>query len=103
MNAPPGMEVDHRNRNTLDNRRANLRICTTAQNQRNRPKQKNNSSGHKGVDFQKRGKSYRARITADKKTFYLGNFEKADEAGAAYKKAAKVHHREFALKTPRNG
>jgi hypothetical protein len=98
MNPPENMQIDHVNKNTLDNRRCNLRVCTVSQNQMNRGKQKNNSTGYKGVNQDKRckRKKYRTRITKDKKTYYLGNFEKPSEAGQAYKKAVKQHHGEFA-------
>jgi hypothetical protein len=101
INAPPDMDVDHRNRNPLDNRRSNLRICTPAQNARNRPKPKNNTTGEKGVDYQKRQKSYRARIMADNQSYYLGNFDNPSAAGAAYRQAAKLHHGEFRYKEPK--
>ena len=103
MNPPPDKQIDHKNKNTLDNRRANLRICTNSENQMNRGKTRANGSGFKGVNLQKRlkRKKYRARITADKKTFYLGNFEDAAEAGSAYRKAAKQHHGEFMGREPR--
>jgi hypothetical protein len=95
---PGNMQVDHINKNTLDNRRCNLRVCTSSENQMNRGKTKANTSGFKGVNCEKRKKrkKYRARITADKKTFYLGNFEKVSDAGAAYKEAVKVYHGQFA-------
>ena len=97
MNPPSDMQVDHKNKNTLDNRRCNLRICTHSENLMNRGRQKNNSTGYKGVNRDERKrKKYRARIAVNKKTYYLGNFEKPDEAGAAYKKAAKLRHGEFA-------
>jgi len=98
LNPPVNMQVDHKNRNKLDNRRQNLRICTVSQNGMNREKQRNNRSGFKGVDANRRCKkgSYRARITANKKVFYLGSFKNPDEAGEAYKKAARQYHGEFA-------
>jgi hypothetical protein len=98
MKPLPDMQVDHANKNTLDNRRCNLRICTPSQNLMNRGKSRGNTTGRKGVNKDKRRqrKSYRARITANKKTFNLGYFEELDEAGAAYEKGAKKHHGKFA-------
>ena len=98
MNPPENMQIDHKNKNKLDNRRCNLRICTNSENLMNRGKQRDNTTGFKGVSTDKRckRKKYRARITADKKTYFLGNFEKPDEAGKAYKKAVKQYHGEFA-------
>jgi hypothetical protein len=98
MNPPKNMQVDHKNKNKLDNRRCNLRVCTHSENQMNRGKTKANSTGYKGVNRDKRGKRkiYRARIAADGKTYCLGYFEKPDEAGAAYKKAVKQRHGKFA-------
>jgi len=95
-NAPANMQVDHKNKNKLDNRRINLRVCSNSENQMNRGKTKSNTTGYKGVGRKKRGKKFRARISAYKKTYHLGYFEKADKAGAAYRKAAKQYHKEFA-------
>jgi hypothetical protein len=66
----------------------------------NRGKTKSNTSGYKGVNCEKKRKrkKYRAQITVNRKTFYLGNFEKADEAATAYRKAAKQHHGRFMFK-----
>jgi len=93
-----GMQIDHRNRNPLDNRRSNLRICTPSQNQMNRPKTKRNTSGFKGVtlDGRRKRKKFQARISVDKKTYHLGGFEKADAAASSYKKAAERLHGKFA-------
>lgn len=86
--------VDHANGNGLDNRRANLRPATNAENQRNRPVQANNTSGFKGVGLH-RGK-WRAQIKLDGKRRHLGYFATPDEAGRAYDDAARELHGEFA-------
>ena len=56
LNAPPGLLVDHRNHDTLDNRRENLRLATYVENGRNRRKlsRRNKSSKYKGVTFYKK-------------------------------------------------
>jgi len=97
MSPPDNLQIDHINKNTLDNRRCNLRVCTNSENQMNRGKTRSNTSGYKGVNLEKKKqrKKYRARITANKTTHYLGNFEKPADAGKAYKEAAKVHHGEY--------
>lgn len=48
-----GLTVDHINRNPLDNRRCNLRLCTQQDNAKNKSRYKNNKSGFKGVYFLK--------------------------------------------------
>jgi hypothetical protein len=97
MNPPANMQIDHVNHDTLDNRRCNLRVCTNSENLMNRGKTKSNTSGFKGVNREKRlkRKKYRARITANKKTFYLGNFDDPAQAGEAYQEAAREYHGEF--------
>jgi HNH endonuclease len=58
---PGELHVDHVNRNKLDNRRCNLRVCSDAQNKRNRDKQINNTSGYRGVCLD--GRTYRVQIS----------------------------------------
>lgn len=96
MGDPGGKDIDHINRNPLDNRRDNLRICSHQQNTFNRTKYSNNTSGFKGVSFHKEKQKFRANINIDGKRKHLGYFENAEDAHEEYKKAAIKHHGEFA-------
>lgn len=82
-----GLEVDHINRNKLDNRRRNLRIVTKSQNVRNRGKTSVNKSGFKGVSWQSVFKKWRATIVVNKKQLHLGYFNTPAKAHKAYCKA----------------
>jgi hypothetical protein len=102
MDAPPDLEVDHERHRPLadkviDNRRENLRICTTQQNQCNRRPQCGGTSAFKGVRWHKRDRKWHARIQVDGKTKHLGNFTDEIAAAAAYDAAALKHFGEFAL------
>ena len=90
-----GEHADHINRNPLDNRKANLRICTPNQNFCNRPGVKG-SSNYKGVAWHKATGKWRAYIQLDKQHEYLGYFDKEKDAALAYNEAAKRIHGEFA-------
>lgn len=94
--AEKGQIVDHRNQNTLDCRRGNIRICTHAENMRNRGVRVDSTNGLKGVFYDKKTNRYRARIKVDGKCVYLGKFKSAEEAKAAYDEAAVRLHGEFA-------
>jgi hypothetical protein len=92
LNAPDGLHGDHINGDTLDNRRSNLRLATSAQNAWNRDKYKNNTTGYKGVTYDKgRGKA-RAQITVHGKHRHLGWFDDPREAALAYDQAARQYH-----------
>lgn len=95
-NAPAGVLVDHRNRNKLDNRRANLRVADRSTNGMNRSAQLNNTSGFKGVSLHKKTGRWRAYITVHKKTRHLGLFATPELAHEAYVRAAAELHGEFA-------
>lgn len=91
-----GMMVDHKNGNTLDNRRCNLRHATHQQNMRNRKMQSNNVSGYRGVAWNKRAKVWVASIKVNGVQTHLGSFASVEDAYAAYCVASATHHGEFA-------
>lgn len=88
----PRKPIDHINCNRHDNRIANLRLVTVAENNRNRPKQSNNTTGYKGVTLHRTTGRYEAKISANKKRYFLGSFPSAEEAFRAYSEAAKTLH-----------
>lgn len=96
LDCASGEEGDHKNGNTLDNRRENLRKCTHLQNGRNRLKSKNNTSGFKGVTWHTCGNKWLAQIRVNYKTISLGHYDDPVEAARAYDAAAKLHFGEFA-------
>lgn len=97
MSPEEGMDVDHINRDRLDNRRSNLRVCTRKENLLNARGQ-NGTSKYKGVSLKPgRKKPWRARISLDGKQVILGDFLTEEEAAFAYDLAAKEHHGEFAF------
>ncbi len=89
MNPPEGKVVDHKNHDTLDNRRSNLRICTQQDNIRS-ARQRKNSSGFKGVYWNPVRNKWQARIhDTGKKAIHLGLFLEKNAAAKAYNIAAK--------------
>jgi hypothetical protein len=96
MDAPKNLMVDHKNQNTLDNRKSNLRLCKNSHNICNRPKPKNNKSGYKGVSKCNLTKKWKASITKDYKRHHLGLFDTKEEAAEAYNIHATKLHGEFA-------
>jgi hypothetical protein len=73
-----GFEIDHVNGDTLDNRRMNLRVCSHAENMRNRRLNRNNKSGFKGVVCH--GNKWRAEIKHNGRKMHLGIFDKKEDA-----------------------
>lgn len=91
-----GFVVDHKDRNRLNNQRDNLRAATQSQNNCNRGKPKNNTSGYKGVFFHKHRRKWYSQIMVDRKLTFLGYFVTKEDAAYAYDQAALKMHGEFA-------
>jgi hypothetical protein len=92
----PKTQVDHIDRNPLNNTRSNLRTCTHGQNMANKPLYKNNKSGFKGVFWSRRSRRYLSLIRVNYKMIYLGSFKDPILAAMAYNSAAIKHFKDFA-------
>ena len=89
-------EIDHIDRNPLNNQRENLRAATRSQNSMNSKIPVTNTSGYKGVYWRKERKKWYAKIRVGDSAFYLGSFTTPEEASEAYNKAADHYFGEFA-------
>ena len=83
----PTEEVDHRNGDTLDNRRCNLRPATTAQNSFNLSLRRDSKTGVPGVTFHPGSGRFQAGISKDRRHYYLGLFDTIEEARMARERA----------------
>jgi len=93
MNFPEGLEIDHINHDPLDNRICNLRPCTSAQNKWNLRIRKSNTTGYKGVTYDKNRQKYVARLS----NIHLGRYDTSLQAAEAYNRKALELHGQFAL------
>lgn len=89
-------KADHKDGNGLNNQRRNLRPATNSQNLANRSKQRNNTSGFKGVTWDALTRKWRAQIRVKKKHIYLGIFDLPRWAALAYDSAARQYFGPFA-------
>ncbi|MBA43198.1 MAG: hypothetical protein CMF62_04205 [Magnetococcales bacterium] len=92
-----GLVIDHINRNRLDNRLSNLRICTAKENSYNRTKPKNSTSKYKGVRKQKNGK-FSANLSKDGEIYQIKDLETEVIAAKTYDTLAETYFGEYAGK-----
>lgn len=100
ISAPEGMCVDHINRDRLDNRLCNLRLCERRKNSYNATKRKNTTSRYKGVYWKADRGYWVARVKVDGKNKILGHFSDETEAAKAYNEGAALHYGEFCSLNP---
>ena len=91
MNTPENLETDHINRDTLDNQRENLRVVNAHQNQRNTKTSVKNTSGFKGVYWDKKYKKWCARITFYGKRIFGGGYKDIVDAANAYERLIQTY------------
>lgn len=97
IHIPDGMVCDHVNGKGLDNRKANLRAVTLAQNRWNSPKSRARSrSRFKGLAWDKKDKRWEVRICVNGRRIYIGRFKDELTAARAYDKAATEYHGQYA-------
>jgi hypothetical protein len=96
MPPPPGMFVDHRDGNPLDNRKKNLRLATRKQNNVNVPRPLKTQGRFKGTALDRRSGKWRGQIQNDGQKIHLGMYSTEEEAALAYNRAAREFFGEFA-------
>jgi len=89
-------DIDHINEDKSDNKICNLRLAIRSENMFNRGRNKNNTSGMKGVVFCKTTQKWRGQIMVDRKSVNLGRFKTKEEAANAYMRKAQEVRGEFA-------
>lgn len=96
-NCPDGMVVDHKDRNGLNNRKTNLRICTRSQNACNRRKNiKTSTTKYLGIYYNSKIRKWCAAVGSQGKVHNLGKFKTQKEAAKCYNEGAIKFHGEFA-------
>ena len=85
-------QLDHINRNSVDNRIENLRIASKSENMMNRKTFKNSTSGCRGVSWNKHLEKWVVYVDVNKKRKHLGYFDTAEEAHKVFMEAKRLHH-----------
>jgi len=92
----PKNQIDHINNIRDDNRIVNLREATCAENGSNKKIRIGGTSKYKGVSWHKVNVCWESRLTVNRKTIHLGNYDNEQQAALAYNKAALEYFGEFA-------
>ncbi len=92
-----GFVIDHINRDPLDNRRCNLRVCTQSNNIMNTTKRPNFSSKYKGVSYIQKTKKYQSTITINGVQKNLGAFKNEIDAAIKYNEAVIKYFGEYGV------
>lgn len=91
----PSKHIDHINGVKICNILSNLRECTDSQNQFNTGARSDNTSGFKGVTWNKAGNKWQAQAKLNGKNHYLGLFDTQKAASETYQSFAKANHGDF--------
>jgi hypothetical protein len=93
---PNNMEIDHINNIRSDNRISNLRLATPNNNQHNKIKSKNNTSGHKNVVWNKQCGKWQVKMNHNKSYYHFGLFDDIEEAARCASESRAKLHKQFA-------
>ena len=96
MNPPKNKQIDHINHNGLDNRKENLRIVTNSQNAMNCRNRSDNTSGYKGITWDKSKNKWQAQIIVNQKNIHLGRYSNIQGAWLARRWGERLYHGEYA-------
>lgn len=98
MDSDGTKDIDHINHVTYDNRKSQLRVCEHYQNIVHCKTYSNNTSGRKGVYWDKNREKWMVCLTVNKKTYHLGRFDDYNQAIKVREEAEQKYHKEFAYK-----
>lgn len=90
-------QIDHKDRNPLNNQFENLRPATNSQNVQNQGVRSDSTTGYKGVSYHKARKKYQARIKSNGIRLSLGYYLSPESAAQAYDRAARRYFKDFAV------
>jgi hypothetical protein len=94
---PDDKTIDHKNHDTFNNKRSNLRVSDKEKNAKNRgSKNVNNKSGYRNVCWNKQYKQWMVQIMVDGKNKRIGYFDDVDEAGTYAEKMRQEHYGDYA-------
>ena len=98
MNATDDVFIDHRDRDSLDNRKFNLRVCNDSTNSMNSKLYRTNKSGHKGVCWDNHNNKWIAYIMKNQKYKHLGYYDNIEDAIKIREEAEKKYFGEYNAK-----